>query len=126
MTHDDEVLAQFEELCRSATASDLQRLGRRVAMHINAIEEHQFENESLDLELAHKIAASLAAMIDVADELTAEQRSWVCGAADYFVLTSDAADDLVSPDGLVDDAQVVNVAANKLGRQDLLIDLPTL
>lgn len=102
-------LQAFAELCRPTSAADLDRLRRRIDRHVDAI----------DVELAHKLADALITLADDAAALDADGRALLGGALEYFLLSSDADNDLRSPGGLRDDAEVVAHVCRVLGRPDL-------
>jgi hypothetical protein len=118
-----EYLEELERLRQPTPADDFVRLSRRLSTHLTALEEQQFEHESLDIDLARLVTDRLTRLAGEAAELTPEQRGWLRGAIDYFLITTDIENDVLSPEGLVDDARVLNHALERIGRTDLLVDV---
>lgn len=116
-------LEQLERLRQPTPAQDFVRLNRRLSTHLIALEEQKFEHEDLDLDLARQITERLSAIAEAAEDLDSEQRAWARGAIDYFLVTTDIDNDVISPTGLLDDARVLNHAAERIGRPDLLVDI---
>jgi hypothetical protein len=114
-------ISAFEGLCAAATPQDLQRLKRRVNTHVSTIAEAALSKPDLPVELAKAIAERLETLADTADKLDAAARQLVRGAMMYFVLTTDDEDDLGGPNGLDDDAAILNRVCEDINRQDLKI-----
>jgi hypothetical protein len=119
-----EEFAIFRALLKPAALDDLHRLRGRIAVHLDSLEEQSFSHEFLDLELARVLTDGLTELIDGASGYDAEERSLVRGAVDYYVLPTDAENDVTSPIGLEDDARVFNAVCRALGRSTLEIPLP--
>jgi hypothetical protein len=116
--------AILRELLKPARLDDLHRLRGRVAVHLDSLEEQSFSYEFLDLELARTLADGLTALIDHASGYDEEERSLVRAAVEYFVLSTDAENDVTSPIGLEDDVRVFNAVCRALGQATLEIPLP--
>jgi hypothetical protein len=114
-------LEVLEQLRRPTSVREFTRLRGRVVVHLEALEEHQLDDEHVDVRTGERIVRSLLALVDHSSELDDEQRSWLRGALNYFVLTSDADNDFDSPRGLHDDALVLNAVCMRLGRRDLCV-----
>lgn len=116
--------AIFRALLKPATLDDLHRLRGRVAVHLDSLEEQSFSHEFLDLELGRAVTHGLTELIDGASAYDAEERSLVRGAVEYYLLSSDAENDVTSPIGMEDDVRVFNAVCGALGRSTLEIPLP--
>ncbi len=114
----------LRELLKPARLDDLHRLRGRVAVHLDSLEEQSFSYEFLDLELARTLASGLTALIDGASGYDEEERSLVRAAVEYFVLSTDAENDVTSPIGLEDDVRVFNAVCRALGQTTHEIPLP--
>ncbi len=79
----------------------------------------------IDLALAKKIAASCRGLLDFLAEADEEQHGKILAAVEYFILPSDGEDDLATADGLDDDAGVVSQVAYDVGREELMIEIPS-
>lgn len=119
-----EEVDRFEPLCSESTSEEVLRLKGRVEAHAGLLEEASRKNEFLDRSLAKRVAEVLATLIDNSADLDADGRALLRGAVEYFVLTTDADDDISSPIGIEDDARVVNVVCEVLGRTDIKVVLP--
>lgn len=93
----------------------------RVEGHLSLLQAAYSVNDMVDVGLASAVARSLLALIDDATSFGFEERRLLAGAVEYFVLTGDSDNDMVSPVGLVDDAKVTNATAAALGRPELII-----
>jgi hypothetical protein len=114
-------MERLNALRRPTTLEDLKRIRARVLTHLQVLEEHLLADEKIDVIVGRKVAATLLGLIDHADQLDADGRSLVRAATDYFVLRDDDDDDLTSPVGLHDDAELLNEVSVLLGRPDLTI-----
>jgi hypothetical protein len=114
----------FEALKKPTTVEELEALGQRMAMHVDAVEEESFEHEFLELDLARAIVASYRALLADAASLDADQRATLRAGIEYFVVTDDDENDVTSPIGVEDDARVAKKVFEQLGRPDLAIPLP--
>jgi len=113
----------FGSLCRPTSMQDLERLSRKIATHLDLIEEAEFDNALVDANLAHRLADALTMLVRDASSLDADGRASLRGALEYFLLTNDGEDDVISPTGLQDDARVVNHVCALLGRSELAVVL---
>ncbi len=114
-------MEQLAQLRRACSAEDLVRLRARVVTHLQVLEEHLLADEKIDVVIGRKVAGVLLDLVDHASQLDADGRSLVRAALDYFVLCGDDDDDLESPVGLHDDAELLNEVCEHLGRVDLRI-----
>jgi len=95
-----------------------------VSFYMHKVRGAADESEIVDIEMAEDISEAARALITYAAGLGDEEAHLVVHAAvRYFVLEDDAEDDLESPIGFDDDAEVMNAVAIVLDRPDLEIDL---
>lgn len=113
--------AELDQRKVPTSIDDLGLLRTRLDDHLAQVQAADYE--FVQVELAERIAANLAEVIDGANDLDDEARAVVGAAVAYFVSSKDAESDLRSPIGLEDDAFVVNEAFALLGRADLAIDV---
>ncbi len=111
----------LNQLRTTSTVRDLQRRRARVATHQHVIEERALADQCVDVEIGRLVAEALLAMVDAAESLDRDQRSWVRAAVDYFILMKDSDHDLGSTLGLHDDADAVKFVCEVIGRPDLRI-----
>lgn len=76
-------------------------------------------NEFLDITLGRRLADSALSLCDDIKRLDPLQQQWLGCAIAYLINTNDAAHDLVSLDGLDDDADVFLGLLDALRRPDL-------
>lgn len=114
-------LEEFERLRQPIGAEQLQRLGRRLGTHVEAVAEAALREPELPVGLAARLADGLSALVAEATTLDASDRAIVHGALRYFLLTGDADNDLASTHGLGDDLQVFNEACRLLGRLEMQV-----
>ena len=114
-------MERLNRLRRPTSPDELLRVRARVVTHLQVLEEHLLADEKIDVIVGRKVAATLLGLIDHTDQLDADGRSLVRAAIDYFVLRDDDDDDLTSPVGLHDDAELLNEVCVLLNRPDLRI-----
>ncbi len=114
---------RFRNLCLDTSPEELTQLPAVVELHLDQIRENQGANT--DVETAEAIGKALLGLLGetAAVDFTADERSLVRGAVEYFLLADDAAGDLDEVLGFDDDARVVNSVLHRIGRTDHLIEL---
>ncbi|MBP2366707.1 GmrSD restriction endonuclease domain-containing protein [Pseudonocardia parietis] len=102
----------------AARSSDPEQgqLARRLAQHLRVVRAAATENEFVDLPLAEQLHTRLGEALDRWPEYDAEQRGVLTQAVSYLVRTDDEENDLRSPVGFDDDAEVVEVALRRISR----------
>jgi hypothetical protein len=108
----------------SLPAHGIRDLKLKVAAHLRELASESLDNDNIDLGLVARIADALWNLIDETNERPPADRDAVRGAVEYFVLNRDEVDDLESPVGFVDDAEVVNRVCLELGLPELTIRIP--
>jgi len=109
---------QLEPLRRTCSSQELVRLGSTVRTHAAMLDEASLTTPHIDYHLAQRMSEVLCALIDRADDLGNDGRSWVFAAARYFITTDDELSDL-GVDGLHDDAAAVIWVCDRLGLSEL-------
>lgn len=114
---------RFRKLCLDTSPEELTQLPEVVEMHLEQIRDNQGANT--DVETAEAIGSALLGLLahTPAVDFTAEARSLIRGAVEYFLLADDAAGDLDEVLGFDDDARVVNSMLQRIGHTDHLIEL---
>jgi len=110
---------QFLSLCVGRSAEELARDAEGVASYVRYIERRSAADPTIDADLARRVGSVLASLLDGAGDRPFEERRLLAGAAAYFVLDHDAADDIGDIHGIDDDARVVRALCHALGRDDL-------
>src|SRR5947209_550372 len=98
----------IEELMTITSIEDLSRLRAPVETHLQVLEERLLVDASVDIVVGRDVARVLAQLLLAATDYDAQSRALVHAAVDYFVMRDDDDDDLTSPTGLHDDAQMLN------------------
>ena len=92
--------------------NDLQRLVEIMHIHLEHVRSAARENEFIDAAEAIRLHILLAEALESWDRLDDEQRAVLADAVHYLVRMDDEEDDLRSPIGFEDDAEVVEAAAS--------------
>lgn len=100
-----------------------ERLLQAVDRYTHTVETLSHLNEHVDRHLARAISQSLSKLLRLQSRFPLQQQQWIQAAARYYFLHDDARHDLEDPDGLRDDALVVNAVAQAMGRNDLVIPM---
>lgn len=95
---------------------DAQELIRQVDAHLVRVLDAARENEFVDIAEAEQIHRRLRVELEIWHELSDDQRQALAEAVAYLVRICDDEDDLHSPIGLEDDAEVVNNALKRIRR----------
>jgi uncharacterized membrane protein YkvA (DUF1232 family) len=114
-------LSTFSRLLKKE-ARDLDVLRRSVDRYLEVIEEAAQTRSHINAGLARRIAAACHGLLDVHEAATLQDQARIVAAVEYFLLPRDGDDDLAYQDGLDDDAAVVTVVADALGREDLRVE----
>ncbi len=115
---------ELTRLARPTTLDELAEARGSLQHYVAFVDAQRDEHEFIEVELARTITDVLVALLGEAETYTPDQRSLLRAAIDYFLLTDDADHDVTSPIGMEDDAAVINVVCEELGRSDLAIEVP--
>jgi hypothetical protein len=100
---------------------EVSELREEVRSYLSHLEHLSTEAEFLDLTLARRIGAQCAALLEGLNPHGSEDAHRLVQAAiRYFIEDDDAEGDTTSPIGFDDDAEVVEIVARELGREDVL------
>ncbi|MCE3554506.1 hypothetical protein LWC33_23990 [Pseudonocardia sp. RS11V-5] len=91
------------------------RLRARLQDHLAQVRAAAEDNEFVDLHLAEQLHSRLTAALDGWSTYDHEQRAALTGAVNYLVQTDDEENDLRSPIGFDDDAEIVMAALRRVG-----------
>ncbi len=115
---------RFRRLCLPTEADELAQMGDTIQLHLQQVKANALP--VTDSETAELLADRLVQLVAAGESFDSEERSLVRGAAEYFLLTSDADDDLSDALGFDDDVRVFNSVVRRLDRPDLAIQLADL
>ena len=98
-------------------------LRQNVENHINRIMEETSHNEFINVKLAKKIKDICLILIDEYDKCTTDAQRYINATVNYFIATDDEEEDLFSPLGFDDDAEILNECLKLIGKENLTIDM---
>ena len=98
-------------------------LRQKIENHLEKVLQETRRNEFINVNLAMKIKDVCLILIDELTKESLEKQNYITATINYFITTSDEEEDLYSPLGFDDDAEIVNECLKLIGREDLLIEL---
>ena len=116
----DRILREFAVPVKS---DGVETLKTEIMCYLDRIVQAQRENEFLNEPLARRIGEIGVLLLDSYHSYTKEQQSFITGAVRYFLLAKDKDNDLHSPLGFDDDAEVMKFVLKSIGRENLMIDI---
>ena len=96
-------------------AHGVRDLREKVRRRIEELTRESVDNPMIDLGLAVRIGDSLQSLLASTDQLDEASRLAVRGAVEYFVLSRDETPDVDSPQGFLDDVEVLNRTCDQVG-----------
>lgn len=90
------------------------QLRSRLHEHLALARRAAQDNEFIDLRRAEELHAVLGRALDAFPDLNADQRRELVNAIDYLVRVDDDEDDLRSPIGFDDDAEIIEATLARL------------
>lgn len=116
---------RFEEIIREYCVSYAEpvTLKQQVLRYLEKVEFETLQNEFINFSLAKKIAEVCILLLDVYDQYNIEEQKFISAAIQYFLQSSDDEEDLYSPLGFDDDAEVLNECLCLLKKEDLIIEI---
>ena len=90
--------------------------------YLKLVHNVYLKNGFINYPLAEAIHGTIHILHKEWDTIPAHARSWCRGMINYFVMSDDEEDDLNSPIGFDDDAEIMNACLNFAGRHDLCIN----
>lgn len=105
----------FTAHCRLLLREELEHAHVALHRHLAELQEALHNNEFLDIELAHQIAAVLELLLADYSSFSPEHQAYIAGAVAYFISTEDSEPDLESIVGFDDDRQVLNYVLTVIG-----------
>ncbi|MYL37369.1 hypothetical protein [Halobacillus litoralis] len=98
-------------------------LRQTIENHFEKIQEATKQNEFINLHLAEKIREVCLILINEYKKVSHDEQRYINATINYFVDINDEEDDLYSPLGFDDDAEIVNECLELIGKEDLTIDI---
>ncbi|MGG6432742.1 hypothetical protein ACPF7I_01860 [Anoxybacillus sp. D401a] len=98
-------------------------LKQQIQKYLKEIEKETLQNEFINLPLAKKIASVCLLLLDVYDQYNEEEKKFINATINYFLHSHDDEEDLYSPLGFDDDAEILNECLRLLKKEDLTIEI---
>ena len=90
--------------------------------HLENVRRAHCKNVFVNARLAEALYDTFQAIDDQWEGLPDIGKPWLKGIIRYFSMSTDLEDDMTSPIGLEDDAEILNACLRFAGREDLCID----
>jgi len=113
----------FNKLAVPVKPQKMEQLKTDIKRYLERITRAQNKNEFLNEPLARKIGKTAIYLLDSYQQYPKNKQALIIGAVKYFLLDADEENDLESPLGFDDDAEVFNYVLKNIGRDDLIIDI---
>ena len=113
--------AELARCIERATPIELPELLRKAEVHVECVARARERRAFVNLALAQAILGAIRAVIADWDRVPASARSSCRGMILYFCEGADEEDDLDSPIGFEDDAEVLNACLRLAGLPELCI-----
>jgi hypothetical protein len=117
--------SEFEILmkcCKEAASLPVLELKNRADSYLDRIKEAHMKNSIVNMKLAGAIVSSIHTVCEDWETIPDAAKSWCKGMIQYFARIDDDENDLASPIGFDDDADVLNACVKFAGRPDLCVD----
>ena len=98
-------------------------LNRSINDHLSSLNAALKYNEFIDIATAQRLVEVFEIVFENYHQYDDREKSYIIGAARYFVRENDERPDSQSILGLDDDVQVVNYVLDIIGRSDLKVDI---
>jgi uncharacterized membrane protein YkvA (DUF1232 family) len=98
-------------------------LKQQIQKYLKEIEKETLQNEFINLPLAKKIAGVCLLLLDAYDQYNEEEKKFINATINYFLHSHDEEEDLYSPLGFDDDAEILNECLRLLKKEDLTIEI---
>lgn len=98
-------------------------LKQKVESYVERIKEEITHNEFINVELAKKIRDVCMVLIDEYEKASNIDKKYINATINYFITTDDDEEDLFSPLGFDDDAEIINECLKLIKKENLSIDM---
>jgi uncharacterized membrane protein YkvA (DUF1232 family) len=98
-------------------------LKQSLEKYIEKIKEETMSNEFINVELANKIKNVCLVLIEEYENVDNEKKKYIVATINYFVTANDDEEDLFSPLGFDDDADVLNECLYLIDKKELTVEL---
>jgi len=117
--------SEFEILMKCSKEADcfsINEMKEKMDQYFNSVKKAYKNNSIVNVNLAAAIVSSIHTVCVDWESIPEVARPWCKGMIQYFIETDDDENDLESPIGFDDDAEVLNACLKFAGRSDLCID----
>jgi uncharacterized membrane protein YkvA (DUF1232 family) len=98
-------------------------LRQSIEKHMIIIMAETSQNEFINVSLAEKIKDICLLLIEEFNDKTLEEKRYISATVNYFISKDDEEEDLFSPLGFDDDAEILNECLKLIGKESLTIDI---
>lgn len=98
-------------------------LKQQVKKYLKKIEVETCHNEFINLPLAKKIGETSLSLLDFYEQHNQEEQEFIHSTIQYFLNANDDEEDLYSPIGFDDDAEIMNECLRLLRKEELTIKI---
>jgi hypothetical protein len=117
--------SEFEILmkcCKDADCLSIQDLKSQADLYFDRVKEAHEKNSIVNVKLAGAIVSSIYTVCENWEDISETAKPWCKGMIQYFAKPDDDENDLESPIGFDDDADVLNACLKFANRPDLCVD----
>ena len=118
--------SQFDRLsalANNASGKTPTEMVKEAHGHLERIRMAYAQNHMINLRLATAIHEAVRKSLELWEDISETQRSWLMGAFMYFVTRDDDEPDFSSPIGFEDDTEVLNACLRFAQMHDLCVDV---
>jgi uncharacterized membrane protein YkvA (DUF1232 family) len=98
-------------------------LKNSIEKYMQRIEEETTSNEFINVTLANKIKDVCMILIKDYEKVDNEKKKYIVATINYFITAYDDEEDLFSPLGFDDDAEVLNECLILIDKKELIVEL---
>lgn len=112
---DPQTLHMVQSLCETLPVARIPELKQQADQYLAQVQANLKYNEFIDIDIARQLTQTIQGLLDAYDNFDDIQKSFIVGAARYFIKDDDAEHDTYSVLGLDDDVAVLNTVLDVLG-----------
>lgn len=116
---------KFEAVLKEykGTYLNAEKLKQKVKVYLEDIKKETIYNEFINITLADKIGNVCIFLLDQYNKYNKEEQQFINVTVNYFLACNDEEEDLYSPLGFDDDAEILNECLKLIKKEDLIIDI---